>query len=98
MSGRLQVDPLFQGLTRPTMVGGVSYMFFIFNSMICLLTFINTKNFIYLGVVFPILHAFAFLVCRKEPRALELVMLRMSKGMRCVNRRYHGGTNSYDLF
>ena len=98
MSGRLQVDPLFQGLTRPTMVGGVSYMFFIFNAMVCLLTFINTKNFFYLLVVFPFLHAIAFLICRKEPRALELVMLRMSKGMRCVNRRYHGGTNSYDLF
>ena len=98
MSGRLQVDPLFQGLARPTMVGGVSYMFFVLNAMICLLTFINTANFVYLLVVGPVLHGVAMLICRREPRMLELIMLRCSKGMRCINRKYHGHTNSYDLF
>ena len=98
MSGRLQVDPLFQGLARPTMVGGVSYMFFVLNATVCLLTFINTQNFVYLIVLGPVLHFLAMLICRREPRMLELLVLRTSKGMRCINRGYHGHTNSYDLF
>jgi type IV secretion system protein VirB3 len=98
MAGRLQVDPLFQGLARPTMVGGVSYMFFVVNATICLLCFINTSSFFYLLVLGPILHFLAMLICRREPRMMELIVLRCSKGMRCINRKYHGYTNSYDLF
>ena len=97
-SGRLQADPLFQGLARPPMVAGVSYMYFVVNAMFCLLTFINTSNFIILFFAAPIIHGVGYLLCLKEPRAIELLLLRASTGTKCINRPYHGHTNSYDIF
>ncbi len=97
-SGRLQADPLFQGLARPPMVMGVSYMYFVLNGLTCLITFINTNNFIALFVLAPIVHLIGYLLCMKEPLAIELIMLRGSKGMSCRNRAFYGYTNSYDIF
>ena len=97
-SGRLQADPLFQGLARPTMIMGVSYMYFVLNGIISIITFINTQNFIILFFVFPLVHGVGYLICLKEPRAIELMMLRASKGTKCLNRRFHGYTNSYDIY
>lgn len=95
--GRLRADPLFQGLARPPMIAGVSYMYFVLNAMITMVIFIDTKSFIAfpLGVV---IHGFGYLICMKEPRAIELWMLRMKYGFRSWNRRYHYFTNSYDVF
>lgn len=95
--GRLRADPLFQGLARPPMILGVSYMYFVLNAMITMMTFINTSSFLsfLLGIV---IHFFGFLICRKEPRAVELWMLRMKYGFRSWNRSYHHNTNSYDVF
>lgn len=97
-SGRLQADPLFQGLTRPPMILGVSYMFFVLNALICLVAFINTSNFIVLFFVAPVIHLIGYLFCMKEPRAIELLILRSTKGTKCLNRPFHGYTNSYDTF
>ncbi len=97
-SGRLQSDPLFQGLTRPTMILGVSYMYFVINAGICMVTFINMQNFMILLVVGPVVHLIGYLICLKEPRAIELFMIKMSKGYKCVNRGFHGYTNSYDPY
>jgi len=95
---RLQADPLFQGLARPPMALGVSYMYFLVNASVSMLAFIWTGNFLILFVIAPLIHGFGYLICMNEPRAVELFMLRMSKGTRCVNRKYHDYTNSYDLF
>lgn len=97
-SGRLSSDPLFQGLTRPTMIMGVSYMYFVINAVISMITFINTQNFKILLIVAPIVHLIGFLICLKEPRAIELFIIKMSKGYKCVNRGFHGFTNSYDPY
>ncbi len=97
-SGRLQSDPLFQGLTRPTMILGVSYMYFVVNAIVCMITFINTQSFIVILVIAPIVHLIGYLICLKEPRAIDLFLVRMKKGLKCVNRNYHGHTNSYDPY
>lgn len=97
-SGRLQTDPLFQGLTRPTMILGVSYLYFVFNAGLCLITFINTQNFVYLLVAAPIIHAIGYFICLKEPRAIEMFMIKASKGFKCINRGFHGNNNSYDPY
>ncbi|MBN66707.1 MAG: type IV secretion system protein VirB3 [Rickettsiales bacterium] len=96
-TGRLQADPLFQGLARPTMIAGVSFYYFVLNAMITMVAFINTGNFLafLLGVV---IHGFGYLLCMKEPRAVELWMLRMRTGFKSWNRVYHHNTNSYDVF
>lgn len=97
-SGRLQSDPLFQGLTRPAMILGVTYMFFVINAAICLITFINMQSIVVLLVVAPIIHFIGYIICLKEPRALDMLMIKMRKGFRCMNRAYHGNTNSYDPY
>lgn len=97
-SGRLQADPLFQGLTRPPMLLGVTYMFFLVNGVFSLIAFIHTSNFVIPFVVAPMLHGIAYLICMREPRAIELFVLKTNKGMKCANKRYHGYTNSYDIY
>jgi type IV secretion system protein VirB3 len=98
MAGRLQSDPLFQGLTRPPMIFGVSYMYFVINAVISMITFINLQSFQILLVVAPSVHLLGYIICLKEPRAIELFILKVNKGYRCVNRGFHGYTNSYDPF
>lgn len=97
-AGRLSSDPLFQGLTRPTMIMGVSYMYFVINAIVCMILFINSQNFKVLLMVAPVVHLIGYLICLKEPRAIELFIIKMAKGYKCVNRGYHGFTNSYDPF
>ncbi len=97
-AGRLQSDPLFQGLTRPTMILGVSYMYFVINAVISMITFINMQNFMVLLFVAPSVHLIGYLICLKEPRAIELFVVKLAKGYKCVNRGYHGYTNSYDPY
>jgi type IV secretion system protein VirB3 len=97
-SGRLQSDPLFQGLTRPTMILGVSYMYFVINAVISMITFINMQSFMVLLIVAPTVHLIGYLICLKEPRAIELFVIKMAKGYKCINRGYHGYTNSYDPY
>ncbi|NBX03439.1 MAG: type IV secretion system protein VirB3 [Alphaproteobacteria bacterium] len=98
MAGHLHSDPLFQGLTRPPMILGVSYMFFVINALVSMICFINLQSFMILLFVAPAVHMIGFLICLKEPRAIELIIIKMSKAYRCVNRGYHGYTNSYDPF
>lgn len=98
MSGRLQSDPVYLGLTRPTLIFGVSYLFFCANALINMMVFINTQNFVFLLIFAPLIHLIAYLICAKEPRAIEMFLIKAKKGFKCMNRNYHGGTNSYDVF
>ncbi len=97
-NGRLQADSLFQGLARPVMIAGVSFLYFVLNGGLRLIAFIQTSSFFVLLVMGPFIHMVGYFICLKEPRAVELLVLRCSKGMRCLNRRFHGHTNSYDAF
>jgi len=96
--GGLQSDQLFLGLTRPATVLGVHYLIFMFNFMLNTLVFVNIdeNKFVTLVLSFVSIHAFSYLVCLKEPRAIELLITRYGKCSRCRNRLYHKHTNSYD--
>lgn len=96
-TGRLQADPLYQGLARPPMLLGVSYMYFTINGLLTLLMFIHAQDFS-AYILGAMIHGFGYLLCMKEPRAVELWLLRMGKGYRSLNRRFHYNTNSYDVF
>ncbi|MDA9573824.1 VirB3 family type IV secretion system protein [Rickettsiales bacterium] len=98
MSGTIEADPLFLGLTRPPMLAGVSFTFAALNGIFSLLAFIITEKFFYLLVLLPFIHGIGWLICLKEPRAVELFVARMSKCNVCPNRFRHGGTNSYDAY
>ena len=98
MSGSLGTDPLFLGLTRPPMIAGVSYTFATLNGLISLMSFIMTSNFLYLLVLLPAIHMVAWMICLKEPRAIELFLIKYSKCNTCRNKLYYGGANSYDVY
>lgn len=96
--GRLRADPLFQGLARPTMIMGVSFMYFVANAMTGAIFFIQMKSFLCIPLA-GVIHIFGYLICAKEPRAMELWILKMRCGSQNLyNRPYHSNTNSYDVF
>lgn len=98
MSG-LRPDPLFLGLTRPARIAGVHYVMVMMNFMLCGLLFINDVFDNKLGAIitFALVHVTLYLLCLKEPRMMELLMVRYGKCSKCKNRMYYKFTNSYDL-
>lgn len=98
MVGQLSTDALFLGLTRPSMLFGVTYTYAALNGLASLMAFIVTGNFVYLLVLLPILHLIAYLICLKEPLTMELLKTKYSKTNFCKNRGKFGGTNSYDVY
>jgi len=96
-SGRLETDPLFLALTRPAMVFGITYSWFFLELLTCMLYFIQTSSF-KVVIYFLLMHSVGVLVCGKEPRFLEVIGTWAKASSRCLNKRYHGGTSSYDMF
>lgn len=80
------------------MIMGVSYMYFVINAIVNMIMFINTQDFKVIFMMAPTVHLIGYLICLKEPRAIELFLIKMSKGYKCMNRGYHGFTNSYDPY
>ena len=56
------------------------------------------NNFVFLIVILPFLHGIAYLICLKEPLALEILIMKSSNFMQCSNKTFYNGTNSYDLY
>jgi type IV secretion system protein VirB3 len=96
MTNQVNVDSVFLGLTRPPLLFGVSYNYFILNIMICMGIYINTSNFLYFAMMGPI-HFLGYYLCSKEPRFIELFMNRNQNCPRIWNFTFHKG-NSYDPF
>lgn len=67
-------DPLFVGMTRPSMVWGVTYAAMMFNILVTTESFIVTKNLAWLLGVVPV-HGVLYLVCLYEPRFFDLLQL-----------------------
>lgn len=95
-SGRIKVDPLFVGLTRPTLIFGVSQIFFILNSIGSMSYYVLANDFKALFVLL-INHLVAYIICAKEPLFMELYMIKLQKCNICRNQFYHGA-NSYDMY
>ncbi|MDR3290024.1 MAG: VirB3 family type IV secretion system protein [Rickettsiales bacterium] len=96
--GRISSDPLFLGLTRPSMILGVTYVFAGMELLSSMALFVMTSNFIYLLVMLPTLHGIAYIICMKEPLMLEMVIMKTSNFSKCRNRSFYSGTNSYDTY
>lgn len=70
----LVADTLFVGMTRPTMLWGVTYSAMIVNLVVTVEAFIVTKNLAWLLAFAPI-HGLFYLVCLFEPRFFDLLQL-----------------------
>lgn len=96
-TGRIKVDPLFVGLTRPTMFLGVSQGFVMLNAFINILYFIWSSN---LLVIFTLVffHMIGYILCFKEPLFVELFMIKSQKCGYGYNGLFYHGANSYDMY
>lgn len=77
-------DRLFVALTRPQMFAGVTYSFFVVNLIVSTQVFLITKSAWVLPVAL-ILHGIAMLLCLKEPRILDLWLLKVRLCPRVAN-------------
>ncbi|MCB2081928.1 MAG: VirB3 family type IV secretion system protein [Hyphomicrobiales bacterium] len=96
--GRLEADPVFLALTRPAMIVGVTYAWFVLEALFWISIFINFRKF---GLVIPgalITHAIGMLVTRQEPRFLDIYKVRFGLCNKCKNTKYHNNTQSFDLY
>ena len=94
-SGELASDPLFVGLTRPTMIFGVSIQYAMLNLMISITFFIQVTS-IKIIFVAAIMHLVGYLLCFKEPLFMELYLNYGAKCNKCPNKSFYGA-NSYNI-
>jgi type IV secretion system protein VirB3 len=80
----LDRDIVFTALTRPQMFAGVSYSYFVLNLVVTTEVFLITKSF-WAVVAAGFLHLIGYVACRREPRFLDLLILRASKCPRVPN-------------
>jgi len=95
MSGKLVSDPLFVGLTRPTMIFGVSIQYAMLNMMISVIVFIQTSGILIIFIAAS-MHLLGYILCFKEPRFMQIYLNKASKCNQCKNRSFYGA-NSYDI-
>ena len=89
-------DPLFLGLTRPPMIFGVTFPFAVLNGFSCMLAYILTTDFKWFFAM-PFFHGIAYLICLKEPLAIELMMVKGAVCTKCKNKSFFNA-NSYDVY
>jgi type IV secretion system protein VirB3 len=80
----LERDIVFSALTRPQMFAGVSYSFFVFNMVVTTEAFLITKSF-WAILAAAVLHGVGYMMCLREPRFLDLWILRASRCPRVPN-------------
>lgn len=90
---QLASDPVFVALTRPQMIGGVTYSYAVFNLIITVEAFLITKSFWSLLAAL-VLHLVGYLGCLHEPRFFDIWITRASRCPRVRNYRFWG-VNSY---
>jgi len=84
MAGELRRDTLFVGLTRPQMFAGVTYSFFVLNAVLCAELFLIFRTPLAL-VAGCVVHVIGMVLCLREPRFLDLWLLRVSRCPRVKN-------------
>ena len=92
----LQSEPLFVGVTRPTMLLGVTLDFLIANGMVCMVAYLATNKLACLLAAIP-LHGIAYLLCKNEPRMLGLLGLWAKTKGATLNKGYWKASSTSPL-
>ncbi len=87
MDAGLSRDPLFVAMTRPQMLGGVTYSFAVINAVLSLEFFLVTKS-IWVLLFALVVHAAGYLACLKEPRIFDLWITRLAHCPRVRNYKF----------
>jgi type IV secretion system protein VirB3 len=90
---RLASDPVFSALTRPQMMGGVTYGYAVFNLIVTLEIFLVTRSF-WAFIAAGLLHALGYLGCLHEPRFFDIWWTRLRHCPR-VRNYWYWRVNSY---
>ena len=90
---RLVSDPVFAALTRPQMIGGVTYAYAVFNLIVTVEAFLITRSFWALGVA-VLVHAAGYLACLREPLFFDIWVTKLRTCPRVRNFGFWEG-NSY---
>lgn len=80
----LERTPVFTALTRPQMFAGVTYNFFVLNAVLSAELFLIFRSPWVVGVA-AIVHLAGVLICLREPRAIDLWLMRVSQCPRVPN-------------
>jgi type IV secretion system protein VirB3 len=80
----VQKDPLFVALTRPQMFAGVTYSYFVVNAVVTTELFLIFRGTWALAVAL-LVHLAGVLLCLREPRFLDLWLVRASRCPRIKN-------------
>ena len=70
----LQINPVFNALTRPAMTAGVTFEYHMLNLMVSMCVFIGVSP-LY-GLVFVPLHLFGWAVCRYDSHFFSILFKR----------------------
>ena len=89
----VEMDPLFLGMTRPPMVLGVTYTFFVINGMVTTIAFLALNNLFAFLIGIPV-HIIGYLLCLKDPRIFDIWRVRLLKTPMTRNRGFWKA-NSY---
>jgi len=84
---RLVQAPLFVALTRPQMLAGVTYPFFVINAVITTEAFLLIRSPWVLALALA-LHGGSMVMGREEPRWIDLWLLRAMRCPRAGNYRF----------
>ena len=83
----LRSDPLFVAMTRPTMLAGVPYGFVIGNVILMLELFLIFRSPWVLAAGLGV-HAAGYLASLREPRIIDLWLVRIRRCPRVPNHRF----------
>ena len=78
-------DPLVVGMTRPILLLGVTYSYFVVEAVGATVLFLMGNNLLYLLTILP-LHSAGVLLCKWEPRFFD-ILFRAAQHARPVRNR-----------
>ncbi|MDP3080877.1 MAG: VirB3 family type IV secretion system protein [Brevundimonas sp.] len=89
----LERAPLFTALTRPQMFAGVTFNYFVINAVIAAELFLIFRS-VWVLPVALVIHGVGVLLCLREPRVIDLWLVRIGQ---CPRVRNHNiwRCNSY---
>ena len=90
---RVERDALVVGMTRPLMMFGVTYSYFIIEAMGATVLFLMGNNLLYLLIVIP-LHVLGVLLCKWDARFFD-ILFRVAQRARPVRNRPRHRCNLY---
>lgn len=90
---RTERDPLVVGMTRPLMMFGVTYSYFVVEGMTASILFLMGNNLLYLLIIIP-LHVLGVVLCKWDARFFD-ILFKVARYARPVRNRPRYRCNLY---